>query len=98
VDEAVVRQHAEEHARSVERGDLAAVTSDFIPEMHAALPEIAKTLPQPVDAAELLSVDDHGDHALVEIRYTGADKSVTIRSRWEDHGARPLIVSGEPVE
>jgi hypothetical protein len=97
VDEAVVRRHADEHAKSVERGDLAAVTSDFVPEMHAAVPEIAKELPQPTKTAEVLKVEAHEDHALVEIRYSGDDKSVTIRSRWEDRGGRPLIVSGEPV-
>jgi len=97
MDEAVVRQHAEEHAKSVERGDLAAVTSDFVPEMHAAVPEIAKEFPQPTKTAEVLSVDAHEDHALVEIRYSGDDKTVTIRSRWEDHGGRPLIVTGEAV-
>jgi len=98
VDEAVVRQHAEAHAKSVERGDLAAVTSDFVPEMHAAVPEIAKQLPQPTRTAEVLSVRDEGDHALVEIRYSGDDRSVTVRSRWEDRDGRPLIVSGEPLE
>lgn len=46
MDEAVVRQHAEEHVKSVERADLAAATT---------------------------------------------------RSRWEEHGGRPLIVSGEAV-
>lgn len=98
MDEAVVRRHAEEHAKSVERGDLAAVTSDFVPEMHAVVPQLAKEFPQPTRTAEVLSVRDEGDHALVEIRYSGDDKSLTIRSRWEDHGGRPLIVSGEPVE
>lgn len=87
----------DEAAKSVERGDLAAVTSDSVPEMHAAVPEIAKELPQPTKTAEVLSVDAHEDRAFVEIRYSGDDKTVTIRSRWEDHGQRPLIVSGEAV-
>ena len=98
MDEAQVRELAAEHAKSVERGDLAAVTSDFIPDLHAQVPEIVKSLPQPTDTAEVLSVEVMDDHALVRIRYSGDDKSVTIQSRWEDHAERPLIVAGEPVE
>jgi hypothetical protein len=97
MDEPQVREHAEEHARSVERGDLAAVTADFIPEMHEAVPEIAKTLPRPVNTAEVLSVEAKDDHAVVQIRYTGDDSAVTIQTRWEDRDGRPLIVTGEPV-
>jgi hypothetical protein len=97
VDEAQVRQHAEEHAKSVERGDLAAVTADFIPELHEAVPEIAKSLPNPVNTGEVLSVEDKDDHAVVRIRYTGSEDTVTIQTRWEDRDGRPLIVAGEPV-
>ena len=98
MDEAHVREHAEEHARAVERGDLAAVTADFIPELHEAVPEIAQSLPSPVNTGEVLSVEDKDDHAVVQIRYTGDDDTVTIQTRWEDRDGRPLIVSGEPIE
>jgi hypothetical protein len=97
MDEAQAREHAEEHARAVERGDLPALTADFVPEMHEAVPEIAKSLPQPVNTGEVLSVEDKGDHAVVQIRYTGDDSAVTIQTRWEDRDGRPLIVTGEPV-
>jgi len=98
MDESQVREHAEEHARAVERGDLAAVTADFIPELHEAVPEIAQSLPSPVNTGEVLSVEDKDDHAVVQIRYTGDDDTVTIQTRWEDRDGRPLIVSGEPIE
>jgi len=98
MDEAQVREHAEEHTRAVERGDLAAVTADFIPELHEAVPEIAQSLPSPVNTGEVLSVEDKDDHAVVQIRYTGDDDTVTIQTRWEDRDGRPLIVSGEPIE
>lgn len=98
MDEAVVRQHAEEHAKSVERGDLAAVASDLVPELHDQLPAIASQLPNPTKTAQVLSVAAADDHAFVEIRYTGDDRTVTFRSRWEERGDRPLIVGAEPVE
>jgi hypothetical protein len=98
VDEAVVRKHAEEHAKSVERGDMAAVASDLIPDLHPLLPQIAADLPNPTKTAAVLSVEARDDHALVDIRYSGDDKTVTFRSRWEDREGRPLIVSAQPVE
>jgi hypothetical protein len=98
VDEAVVRQRAEEHAKSVERGDMAAVTSDLIADLHPLLPQIAADLPNPTETAEVLSVEAHEDHALVDIRYAGNDKTVTFRSHWEEREGRPLIVSAQPVE
>jgi hypothetical protein len=97
MDEARVRECAEEHAKAVERGDLPAITADFIPELHEAVPEIAKSLPNPVNTGEVLSVAVEDDHATVQIRYTGDAGNVTIQTRWEDRGGRPLIVAGEPV-
>jgi hypothetical protein len=38
------------------------------------------------------------DHPMVEIRYSGDDKSLTLRSRWEDVDGRPLIVHAEPAD
>jgi hypothetical protein len=46
----------------------------------------------------VLDVDAAADHAVVHIRYAGDDKIVTIRSRWEDRGGRPMIVEARPVE
>lgn len=98
MDESVVREHADAHAKSVERGDLAAVASDMVPELQAQIEEIARELPNPTKTAEVLSVEAADDHAFVEIRYTGDDKTVTFRSRWEERGGRPLIVGAEPVD
>jgi hypothetical protein len=97
MDEAQVREHAEAHAKSIERGDVAAITSDFIPDLHPQVPAIVNSLPSPLKTAEVLSVDVQDDRAFVEIRYSGDDQSVTIRSTWEDRGGQPLIVAGEPV-
>jgi hypothetical protein len=38
------------------------------------------------------------DHAIVHIRYSGPEKTVTIRSRWEERGGTPMIVDAGPVE
>lgn len=98
MDEARVREYAERHGKSVERGDMAAVASDLIEDLHPQLPVIGQILPNPCDKAEVLSVEPAEDHAVVHIRYTGADKDVTIRSRWEERGGTPMIVDAGPVE
>jgi hypothetical protein len=98
MDQASVEQHAEDHAQAVVQGDMDAVIADFIPEMRAGVPELAKALPQPVNTAEVLSVemaDDDG--AIVHVRYSGDESSLTIRTRWEDRQGRPLIVEGAPT-
>ena len=98
MDEARVREYAERHGKSVERGDMAAVASDLVEDLHPQLPVIAQILPKPCDKAEVLSVESAEDHAIVHIRYTGADKDVTIRFRWEERGGTPMIVDAGPVE
>ncbi len=98
MDEGKVREHAEEHGRAVERGDMDAVAGDLIEDLHPQLPVIGQILPNPTNTAEVLSVEGADDHAIVHIRYTGDDKTVTIRSRWEDREGRPMIVDAAPVE
>jgi len=59
---------------------------------------IGQILPNPCNTADVLSVEPADDHAIVHVRYTGDDKVVTIRSRWEERGGTPMIVEAAPVE
>jgi hypothetical protein len=98
MDDANMRKCAQDHAAAIERGDLAAATADFVAEMRAAVPELAKALPNPVEKAEVLSVDVGDDASVAQIRYTGTDGSaVTIRSHWREVEGQPQIFQGEPV-
>jgi hypothetical protein len=96
MDRGSVERHAEDHAQAVVRGDMEAVIADFVPELRPQVPELAKGLPQPTTSADVQSVQDAGDHAVVEIRYSGAEQSLTIRTRWEDREGRPLITEAAP--
>jgi hypothetical protein len=98
LDETKVREYAERHGKSVERGDMAAMASDLIEDLHPQLPVIGQILPNPCDKAEVLSVEPAEDHAIVHTRYVGAGKDVTVRSRWEERGGTPMIVDAAPVE
>jgi hypothetical protein len=98
MEEAPMRKIAEAHGQAVVDGDFDAVAADLVPEMRPALPEVAKLLPQPVTGADVIRLDIEDDHAIVEIRYSNDEKSLTLRSRWEDVDGRPLIVEAAPAD
>ena len=57
MDEQVMRDRAKKHADAVARNGIDAVVADFTEALQPQFPEIAKALPQPVTAAEVLSVE-----------------------------------------
>jgi sirohydrochlorin ferrochelatase len=68
MDENVTREHVEEHAAAVERGDMDAVVADFAENLRPQVPEIAKALPQPVTSAQVLGVQIGDDESVAMIR------------------------------
>jgi hypothetical protein len=98
VDDTNMKKCAQDHAAAVERGDMDAVTADFVAEMRPNVPQIAQALPNPVTSAEVLSVEVGDEESVAQIRYSGSDGSrVTIRSHWREVEGRPQIFQGEPV-
>ena len=97
MDDQQTRDHIDAHAEAVVRGDMDAVTADFTEGLRAHVPEIAQALPQPVTGADVLSVDVGAAESVAMIRYSGEASEVTIRSRWQDEGGRPVIVHAEPA-
>jgi hypothetical protein len=55
-------------------------------------------LPQPVTAAEVLSVEVGDTESVALIRYSGDAAEVVVRSRWQEQGGRPVIVHAEPAD
>jgi len=98
MDEQVMRDRAKEHADAVARGDVDAVVADFTEALQPQFPEIAKVLPQPVTAAEVLSVEVGDTESVALIRYSGDAEAVVVRSRWQEQDGRPVIVHVEPAE
>jgi hypothetical protein len=97
MDEARTRERVEKHAVAVERGDMDAVAADFSKELRPQVPQIAQALPQPVTAADVLSVEVGDAECVALIRYSGDSDEVTIRSRWQEQDGRPVIVAAEPA-
>jgi hypothetical protein len=98
MDDQQTRDHIKQHADSVVRGDMDAVVADFTESLRPHVPQIAQALPQPVTAAEVLNVDVGETESVAMISYSGDTGAVTIRSRWQDEGGRPVIVHAEPAE
>jgi hypothetical protein len=98
MDEATTRDHIQQHADAVARGDMDAVVADFAEELRPEVPQIAQALlPESVTKAEVLSVDVGDPVSVAMIRYSGSSV-VTIRSTWQDEGGRPVIVQAEPAD
>jgi hypothetical protein len=98
MDEARTRDHIDQHADAIVRGDMDAVVADFAEELRPRVPQIAQDLlPQPVTAAEVLSIDVGDSESVAMIRYSGGTGEATIRSRWQEQAGRPVIVHAEPA-
>jgi hypothetical protein len=98
MDETTIRDHIQQHADAVERGDMDAVVADFAEGLRPQVPQIAKALlPETVTKAEVLSVDIGDPVSVAMIRYSGSS-AVTIRSDWQEEGGRPVIVQAEPAD
>ena len=98
MDEAQIRDHINQHADTVLRGDMDAIVADFTEALRPGVPQIVQeVLPQPVTAAEVLDIDVGDSETVAMIRYSGDAGEVTIRSRWQEQAGRPVIVHAEPT-
>ena len=97
MDDARTREQVQAHAAAVEPGDVDAVVADFNESMRPQVPQLVQALPQPVTRAEVLSVDVGEAESVAMIRYAGDSGEVTVRSRWQEQGGRPVIVAAEPA-
>src|SRR4051812_13897194 len=98
MDEVPTRTHVEAHAKAVVEGDMDTVANDFVPEMRDGIGEVAQKLPQPTTDADIEKLDLEDDHAVVQILYSNAEGSLAVRTRWEEHDGRPMIVEVLEVE
>lgn len=97
MDDATTRQAIQSHADAVVSGNFDHVIADFTEDLRPQVPEIAKALPQPVERAEVVTVEVGDEESVALIKYSGSGQETTIRSRWRDEGGTPRIVAGEPV-
>ena len=97
MDDSTTREAIQAHADAVVSGDFDHVIADFTEQLRPQVPEIAKALPQPVESAEVLSVEVGDEETVAQIKYAGNGQETTIRSQWRDEGGTPRIVAGGPM-
>lgn len=97
MDDARTKDQIQRHAEAVERGDFDTVLGDLSKELQAHAEEIAKSLPQPVTSAKVLSIEVGDEETVAQIHYAGDTSEVTIQSHWRDIDGRPTIVQAGPV-
>ena len=92
MDEQAVRTHAEAHGKALVEGDLRRAGSDLTPEAQGQAPDVMSNFPKRVENAEVISLDVQGEEAVVQARYSGDGKDVTVESRWGERDGRPKIL------
>lgn len=93
MDETMVRDGAETHARATVAGDLKVAGSYLSREAMAQAGEVMKAMPGRLDGSEIGSVAGSGDGYVVEIRYRGDAGEVTVESTWSDIDGSPKITN-----
>lgn len=87
-----VKQAAEHHAKSMASGDMAAAGEDLTDEARAEIGPLVRQLPRPIKDAEVVSTEPGSDGFVVQIVYSGDEKSTTIESTWQEIEGKPRIV------
>ncbi len=92
MDEAAVREHAQDLADALVAGDIDRVISDFSDELRRNLGEVIALLPLPATEATVESVELSGAGYNVVIRLVGETDEVQIQTRWKDRDGKPTVV------
>lgn len=92
MDEAKLREDADAHGQATVQGDLKTAGGYLDKEAYGAAGQVMESMPKPLEACEVGSVELQGEEALVQIRYSGAGDEVVVESRWADRGGTPKIV------
>jgi hypothetical protein len=92
MEEEAVRKHAEAHVAANASGDMARAASDLTEEARANIGPVARRLPRPITAGEIVTVKEaDAGRFIVEIRYSGPDSSAMVESVWVERDGRPMI-------
>ena len=93
MDEATVRERAEQHAAAVVAGDLSRAGSDLAGEAPGQASVVMRKLPRPPLEADVIEVNSANEGYLAVIRYRGEGGETLVGSRWADHEGRLAIVA-----
>ena len=92
MDEAAVRERAQDLCDALLAGDVERATQDFSDELRGNLGEVVALLPLPANEAAIDAVERGGSGFVVVLRLAGETDEVRIQTRWKDRDGRPTIV------
>ncbi|MDQ3964222.1 MAG: hypothetical protein M3277_09985 [Actinomycetota bacterium] len=96
MDTTEVRTEAERHANATVAGDLKTAGASLTETARGQAGGVMKAMPGKLTACEIPAVQEEGDGTfLVDIRYTGENGDVTVRSTWGEIDGRPKITNLE---
>ncbi|MDP9226226.1 MAG: hypothetical protein M3P18_20795 [Actinomycetota bacterium] len=98
MDASAVRRHAEAHAAANVEGDMSRAAGDLTSEARANIAPVARRLPRPITAAEVIVVEPEGaDRVITQIRYSGPSDDAIVESVWVEIDGRPMIAEARIV-
>lgn len=92
MDEATIRQRAQDHGEATVAGDLKRAGSDLDKSAYAAAGDVMKQMPEDLSSCEVQTVREEGNDWVAAIRYSGGSASTIVESRWADRDGTPKIV------
>lgn len=95
MDTTAVRNEAERHANATVAGDFKTAGASLTETAMGQAGGVMKAMPGKLTACEIASVTEEGGECVVDIRYTGENGDVTVRSTWGEIDGRPKITNLE---
>lgn len=95
MDTTAVRNEAERHANATVAGDFKTAGASLTETAMGQAGGVMKAMPGKLTACEIASVTEEGGGCVVDIRYTGENGDVTVRSTWGEIDGRPKITNLE---
>lgn len=92
MDEATVRQRAQEHGEATVAGDLKRAGGDLDKSAYAAAGEVMKQMPEDLSACDVTSVNPEGNEWIATISYSGSSATTTVQSRWAEREGSAKII------
>lgn len=92
MEEATVRQRAQEHGEATVAGDLKRAGADLDKSAYAAAGEVMKQMPEDLSSCEVASVRREDSDWVAAIAYSGGSTTATVESRWAERDGSVKIV------
>lgn len=92
MDPQIVRERAQAYCDALVLGDIERASEELSHELRSNLGSIVATLPLPLTAATVESVEVGGSGYVAVLRLVGENGEIGMQTRWKDRDGHPTIV------